>query len=254
MTGPGTNTYLVGIDEVAVVDPGPDVAEHIEAILGASMADRVRWVVLTHTHPDHWPAAAAIVARTGARLAAYPKPPRADAFDLTVDVRLHDGHVVEGTEWGLQVLHTPGHAPNHVCLYLEEERSLFTGDHVLEGATPVVSPKRGGDMAEYLSSTERLRSVRRLTRLLPAHGDVIDEPYAKLDEYLEHRRMREQQILDTMGSEPARIRAIVAAVYPELHEGLVEVARRQVHAHLVKLEREGRVEGRTFTGPWQRTR
>ncbi len=252
MTGPGTNTYLIGIDEVAVIDPGPDDAAHIEAIIGAAMCDRIRWVVLTHTHPDHWPAAQQIVARTGAELSAFPKTPRADAFDLTIDRKLTDGDLIDGTEWGLQVLHTPGHAPNHLCLFLEEERSVLTGDHVLNGTTTVVNPKRGGDMETYLDSVRRLKSIKRLKRLLPAHGDVILEPYAKLDEYLQHRAARERQIVKLLDAKPSRIKELVAVIYPDIDEGLIEMARRQVHAHLVKLQREHKVQGTSFTSVWQR--
>ena len=187
MTGPGTNTYLVGIDEVAVIDPGPDDDGHITAIIGGAMRERIKWVVLTHTHPDHWPAAAKVVQQTGALLAALPKPPKADEFALKVTLPLSDGDLIDGTEWGLRIIHTPGHAPNHACLFLEEERALFTGDHVLNGTTTVVSPKRGGDMAKYLDSIRRLKAIKRLTRILPAHGDVITDPYAKLDEYRDVR-------------------------------------------------------------------
>ncbi len=251
MTGPGTNTYLIGIDEVAVIDPGPDDAKHVEAIIGAAMSERIKWVVLTHTHPDHWPAAKAIVARTGAMLCAMAAPPKADKFDLRVDRFIADGDLIDGTEWGLRVVHTPGHAPNHACLYLEEERSIFTGDHVLNGTTTVVSPKRGGDMAAYMESVRRLKAMRRLTRLLPAHGDVIDAPYEKLDEYLKHRAAREREILKLLGGGPLRIRALTSEIYPDLVEGLVEMARNQVHAQLVKLRAEGKVAGTTFTAIWK---
>jgi glyoxylase-like metal-dependent hydrolase (beta-lactamase superfamily II) len=250
MTGPGTNTYLIGIDEVAVLDPGPDDAAHIDAIIGAAMPDRVRWVLLTHTHPDHWPAARAIVERTGAQLAAFPKGPKADEFDLAVDRRLADAMVVEGTEWALHALHTPGHAPNHLCFLLDEERTLFTGDHVLNGTTTVISPQRGGDMAVYLESCRRLRALKRLSRILPAHGDVIDEPYAKLDEYLAHRAQRERQIVATLGRGPQRVKDIVAELYTETPDELQDMAARQVHAHLLKLRGEGRVDGRSVRGRW----
>jgi glyoxylase-like metal-dependent hydrolase (beta-lactamase superfamily II) len=258
MTGPGTNTYLVGIDEVAVIDPGPDHKGHIDAIIGGAMKERVRWILLTHTHPDHWPAAKRLQKATGATLAAFAKPPKADEFDLKLDRVLCDGDVVEGTEFGLVAMHTPGHAPNHLCFFLEEERALFTGDHVLNGTTTVVNPKRGGDMVAYLSSLDRMRKIKRLARILPAHGDVIDDPVAKLDEYLQHRRMRERQVLALLRKGPARIPAIVDALYADtpkgrpggLPDGLVEMARRQVHAHLLKLRAEGKVTGTSYTAPW----
>ena len=258
MTGPGTNTYLVGIDEVAVIDPGPADAGHIEAIIGASMRERIRWVVLTHTHPDHWPAARKLVKLTGATLAALPKPPKADAFNLTVDRKLNEGDLIDGTEWGLVVMHTPGHAPNHACLFLEEERTLFTGDHVLNGTTTVVSPARGGDMVAYLESCRRLRAIKRLARICPAHGDVIDDPYAKLDEYLAHRAARERQILAVWKRAPAKIPELVTAIYTDspngvpggLADGLVEMAQHQVHAHLLKLKAEGKVVGASVKSLW----
>ncbi len=253
MTGPGTNTYLVGIDEVAIIDPGPDDDRHIDAIVGGAMRERVCWVVLTHTHPDHWPAARKLIAATGAKLAAAAKPPKADAFDLVPDRVLRDGDVIEGSEWGLTVMATPGHAPNHVCLFLDDERALFTGDHVLQGTTTVVNPKRGGDMVEYLASTRRLREIKRLARILPGHGDVITEPYVILDEYLAHRAEREAQILGLLAEGPARIKGLVTTIYVDLPEGLVEMARHQVHAHLLKLRAEGAVAGSTFTGPWSRS-
>src|SRR5690349_20717728 len=182
MTGPGTNTYLVGIDEVAVIDPGPDIAKHVDSIVGAAMKDRVRWVLLTHTHPDHWPAAAKIRKKTGALVGAFGKFPKADDVKLDLDLVLDEGDTVDGTEFRLEVLHTPGHAPNHLCFFLDEERILFTGDTILDGMYSVVSPKTGGDMAKYVATLERLRKMR-LTRIAPGHGDVIDEPRARIDDY-----------------------------------------------------------------------
>jgi glyoxylase-like metal-dependent hydrolase (beta-lactamase superfamily II) len=251
MTGPGTNTYLVGIDEVAVIDPGPDDERHVEAIVGASMPERVRWVLLTHTHPDHWPAAARIRERTGAEIAAFGKFPKADAVDLRIDRVLVDGDTIDGTEFRLEALLTPGHAPNHLCFLLEEERVLFTGDHVLNGTTTVVNPQRGGDMVQYLASLERLRKLRRISRIAPGHGDVIEDPKAVLDEYVAHRKMRERQILKALQAGPTKIPDLVDRLYIDTPEGLLDMAGRQVHAHLLKLKAEGKVEGTGVRSAWK---
>jgi glyoxylase-like metal-dependent hydrolase (beta-lactamase superfamily II) len=244
LTGPGTNTYLVGIDEVAVIDPGPDDKRHIDAIVGASMRERVRWVVLTHTHEDHAPGTERLVKATGAEVLAFTKR------DAPVDRTIADGASIEGTEFGLEVIHTPGHAPNHICLYLEEERVLFTGDHVLEGTTTVVNPARGGDMAQYLASLERIRRLR-MARIAPGHGDVIDEPRARIQQYLEHRAIREAQILEVLGQGPAKIPEIVAVAYTDTPDVLLEWAEKQVHAHLLKLRNEGEVEGGSVKSAWK---
>jgi len=250
-TGPGTNTYLVGIDEVAVIDPGPDDQLHVDAIIGASMRERVRWVLLTHTHPDHAPGTARLVAATGAEVLAFSKRGDKDS-DVVPDRLIGEGDTIEGTEFGLEVLHTPGHAPNHVCFLLEEERVLFTGDVVLDGMFSVVSPNRGGDMAVYLATLERLKRLR-VARLCPGHGDVIDEPTARIDEYISHRVARERQILSLLGHGPARIRDLVAAIYggQDLHPQLEEAAGWQVHAHLLKLKAEGKVEGTSSKSAWK---
>lgn len=248
MTGPGTNTYLVGIDEVAVIDPGPDSASHVEAIVGASMRERVRWVLVTHHHADHAAGVARLARETGAEVVAFGPPKKAEA-GWVPDRRARDGEVIEGTEWGLEVLHTPGHAPDHLCFFLEEERVLFTGDTVLGGSTSVIAPP-DGDMAVYLASLERIRK-RRLARICPGHGDVIDDPKAVLAEYVDHRLTREGQILDVLREGPAKIDDVVARVYSEVPEALHPVAARTVHAHLLKLKAEGRVSGRDVTSAWK---
>jgi glyoxylase-like metal-dependent hydrolase (beta-lactamase superfamily II) len=241
----------VGIDEVAVIDPGPDDERHVEAIVGASMRERVRWVLLTHTHPDHWPAAARIREQTGAEVAAFGKFPKADEVDLRIDRVIGDGDTIDGTEFRLEALLTPGHAPNHLCFVLEEERVLFTGDHVLNGTTTVVNPQRGGDMVQYLASLERLRKLRRIARICPGHGDVIDDPKAVLDEYVAHRKMRERQIVKALQAGPAKINELVERLYIDTPEGLLDMAGRQVHAHLLKLKAEGKVDGSGVRSAWK---
>jgi len=250
-TGPGTNTYLVGIDEVAVIDPGPDDKRHIDAIVGASMKERVRWVLLTHTHPDHAPGTARLVKATGAEVLAYGKRLDKDVT-ITPDRVIGEGDTIEGTEFGLSVLHTPGHAPNHLCFLLEEERVLFTGDTVLDGMFSVVSPPLGGDMTEYLASLGRMEKIR-LSRLAPGHGDVIDEPRPRIQEYVAHRHDRERQVLALLKQQgPAKIPDMVTTLYAdrELHPKLVEAAQWQVHAHLLKLKAEGKVTGTSVRSAW----
>lgn len=249
-TGPGTNTYLVGIDEVAVIDPGPDDKGHVDAIIGASMKERVRWVLLTHTHPDHWPATKRLVKATKAELLMFGK--RDKDVDLVPDRVIAEGESIEGSEFGLEVVHSPGHAPNHVCYLLEEERVLFTGDTVLDGMYSVVNPSRGGDMAVYVKTLERLRRMR-LSRIAPGHGDVIDEPKVRLDDYISHRRQREQQVLRLLKKrDGAKVNELVGDIYGDdgLPPELVEAAGWQVHAHLVKLKADGKVTGTTAKATW----
>jgi glyoxylase-like metal-dependent hydrolase (beta-lactamase superfamily II) len=236
MTGPGTNTYLVGIDEAVVIDPGPDDDSHLEAILGCG-GDRIRWIVCTHTHPDHHPLVARLKERTGAEVLAF------EARDgLAIDGVLVDGDRIEATEFRLRAVHTPGHASNHLCFLLEEERLLFSGDHVMQGSTVVIAPP-DGDMAAYLHSLERLKALRPpLRAIAPGHGHLITEPVAAIDEYLTHRRMREAQVLDVVRADgPVAPAAIVERLYSDLVEELVPRARQSVHAHLRKLGDDGAV-------------
>jgi len=246
MTGSGTNTYLVGIDEVAVIDPGPDDVGHVDAIVGGSMRERVRWVLLTHAHADHFPATQRLVKATGAEVLAFSRR----ESGVKVDRAIGDGAVVEGSEWGLRVLHTPGHNPNHLCFLLEEERMLFSGDTILDGTTSVIAPSRGGDMIAYLATLERLRSLR-LSRIAPGHGDVIEEPRARIDEYLAHRKEREREIVALLKTGPRRPRELVATMYPELDPALTDAAIQQVYAQLLKLRTEGVATGRDARGVWE---
>ena len=233
MTGPGTNTYLVGIDEVAVIDPGVDDDAHLDAIVGCG-GDRIRWILCTHTHPDHWPGSARLKARTGAEVLAF------DSRDgLEVDREIREGFVIEATEFRLAAVHTPGHASNHLCYLLQEERLLFSGDHIMQGSTVVIAPP-DGDMAAYLSSLERLRTMR-LRAIAPAHGHVIDDPLGIIDEYVHHRLEREQQVLGALEAGDQTIAAVVERLYVGLIDELVPRARQSVHAHLRKLVAEGAV-------------
>ncbi len=245
MTGPGTNTYLVGIDEIVVIDPGPDDPGHLDAIAGCG-GDRIRWIACTHTHIDHFPGVAGLRERTGAEVLAF------EARDgLDIDRSLRDGERIEATEFVLRAIHTPGHASNHLCFLLEQERMLFSGDHIMEGSTVVIRPP-DGDMEAYLQQLERLKALRpRLRSIAPGHGHLIEHPAAKIDEYLKHRAMREQQIVDLLQTTgPITIDAIVATLYTETPEELLPMAAGTVWAHLRKLKNDGRAKGTTPDKVW----
>ncbi len=248
MTGPGTNTYLVGIDEIVVIDPGPDDAEHLDAIAGCG-GDRIRWIACTHTHIDHFPGVAGLKERTGAEVLAF------DSRDgLEIDRAMGDGDRIEATEFVLRALHTPGHASNHLCFLLEQERMLFSGDHIMEGSTVVIRPP-DGDMAAYLEQLQRLKGLRpRLRSIAPGHGHLIDKPADKVDEYLEHRAMREAQILATVeAAGTTTIDAIVKQLYTDIADELVPMAAATVWAHLRKLADEGQALGGALDGDWSGT-
>ncbi len=248
MTGPGTNTYLVGIDEIAVIDPGPGDPGHLDAIAGCG-GDRIRWILLTHTHEDHSPGAVGLRKRTGAEILAF--APGEGRGKVRLDGTLADGAVIEATEFHLTALHTPGHASNHLCYLLNEERTLFTGDHIMQGSTVVIPPP-DGDMAAYLASLERLKTIRpRLRSIAPGHGLVITDPLAVIDDYIAHRREREAQVLAAVRARgSATVAEVVEDVYAGVADELHPVAARTVWAHLRKLADEGGVKGDQFDGEW----
>ena len=248
MTGPGTNTYLVGIDEIVVIDPGPDDESHLDAIAGCG-GDRIRWIACTHTHEDHAPGVAGLKQRTGAEVLAF------DARDgLEIDRAMADGDVIEATEFVLRAIHTPGHASNHLCFLLEQERMLFSGDHIMEGSTVVIAPP-DGDMGAYLRSLERLSSHRpRLRSIAPGHGHLIEDPQAKIEEYLTHRLAREAQVLAALQRAGATtIEPMVKELYADVPEALHGMAAFSVWAHLLKLVEDGKAAGSTLDGEWSPT-
>jgi glyoxylase-like metal-dependent hydrolase (beta-lactamase superfamily II) len=242
-TGPGTNTYLVGIDEIVVIDPGPADDAHLDAIVGCG-GDRIRWIAVTHTHPDHAPGVAGLKERTGAEVLAF------NAKDgLRPDRKIGDGYSIEATEFRLTAIHTPGHASNHLCYLLEEERMLFSGDHIMEGSTVVIRPP-DGDMAAYLDSLARLRTLR-LKSIAPGHGRLIEKPAEVVDWYIEHRLEREQQVLDALADAgTAKISDLVPVVYADIDEEHQKIAVHSMHAHLLKLAADGKVTGKTLAGKW----
>src|SRR4051794_25357090 len=241
-TGPGTNTYLVGIDEIVVIDPGPADDAHLDAIVGCG-GDRIRWIAVTHTHVDHAPGVAGLKERTGAEVLAF-----AAKDGLKPDRKIGDGYTIEATEFRLQAVHTPGHASNHLCFLLEEERMLFSGDHIMQGSTVVIAPP-DGDMGAYLEALQRLKTLA-IKSIAPGHGHLIEDPLAKIDEYLTHRGEREMAILRAMEDGAGTVDAVVERVYVDVPEELHPIARYSVHAHLLKLSFEGKVQGVDLDGEW----
>ena len=249
MTGPGTNTYIIGTDRLALIDPGPESAPHLSAMLEAA-GKQLKWILCTHTHLDHSPGAKALKVETGAQVlgfGAVPDDGRQDAA-FAPDRALRDGDTLDGGAFRLRAVHTPGHASNHLCYLLEQQKLLFTGDHVMQGSTVVISPP-DGDMAVYLGSLERLLALD-LAAFAPGHGHLIEKPHDEVRRLIAHRMKREQKVLDAFQrANPATLDELLPFVYDDVPQGGHPVARRSLHAHLIKLAREGRVAERD--GNWQ---
>lgn len=241
MTGPGTNTYLFGVSEIAVVDPGPASEDHIDAIVETAGA-RIRWVLATHTHPDHSPGAALLAARTGAQVLGLPAPehgPQDETFQPTR--LLHDGDSLETAEFALEAVHTPGHASNHLCFRHDRSNWLVTGDHVIDGSTVVINPP-DGNMNDYIESLRRLKAMD-CAALLPGHGDRIDDPARAIDWIVEHRLLRESRVLAALSKHPGLTsHELVPYVYQDVSAHLFPLAERSLLAHLLKLEHDGAAE------------
>jgi glyoxylase-like metal-dependent hydrolase (beta-lactamase superfamily II)/8-oxo-dGTP pyrophosphatase MutT (NUDIX family) len=244
MTGPGTNTYLVGGDELAVIDPGPAIDSHIEKILAFP---NIRWILCTHTHLDHSPAAAAIKAATGAKVLGRP-PPKGQDGSFSPDEVLEHGQRVQLGNVNLRAIHTPGHASNHLCYLLEETRMLFTGDHVMQGSTVVINPP-DGNMRAYLASLELLLA-EDVVILAPGHGYLIGEPREEVRRLLRHRMKRESKVVDALRAlGEASVEQLVPLAYDDVPARLHGVAARSLTAHLHKLVADGtaRAKGERFT-------
>jgi glyoxylase-like metal-dependent hydrolase (beta-lactamase superfamily II) len=225
----GTNTWVVGWDPSVVIDPGPDDEGHIRAV--ARAAGRVEAILITHGHPDHAPGAPLLAELTGARVLAAQPQSGGD--------RLGDGQVIEVGGATLRAVPTPGHATDHVAFVEDAHGALFTGDAVLGRGTTVVNPP-DGDLFAYLRSLHRMQELHPRT-IYPGHGPTVFDGKAKLEEYVAHRAMREQQVVDAIASGQRTIAEMVPVIYAEYPPELHELAGRQVLAQLLKLEREGRV-------------
>ncbi|MDA8312348.1 MAG: MBL fold metallo-hydrolase [Actinomycetota bacterium] len=244
MTGPGTNTYLVGAGDVAVVDPGPDDPVHLGRLLeaAATAGDRIRWVVVTHAHADHAPGATRLAALAGAAVVGFAARP-----GFVPDVEARDGFVLDAGSFRMQALYTPGHSSDHLCWLLEEPRILLSGDHIMDRVTVVVAPP-DGDMARYLDSLRRVLGLDPLPEAIaPGHGRLLGEPHKVVETVIAHRLAREARViraLDDAGS--ATLDELVPSVYEDVDASRFPIARLSLWAHLRKLADEGRaleVEG-----------
>jgi len=239
MTGPGTNSYLVGTDLLAMIDPGPNIESHIDALLRAA-GSKLRWILCTHAHHDHSPAAQAVHAATGAQLIGMPPPP-GERHDqkFAPGWSIQDGERLEGPGLTLRAVHTPGHASNHMCYLLKEERLLFTGDHVMQGSTVVIGPP-DGSMSAYLQSLEKLLGVD-IARFAPGHGHPIDTPHDEVRKLIRHRLGREQKVVTALTKvRRGNLDALVTHAYDDVSEKLHPIAKRSLFAHLEKLEVDGK--------------
>ena len=249
----GTGTYIVGKREVAVIDPGPDLPSHLDALLHVLKGERVSAILTTHTHSDHSPLSHALAERTGA-------PPIYGRVDPMVgsseaasdtafrpDIEVTDGQRISGPGWTLEAVATPGHASNHVCYALLEENVLFSGDHVMGWSTTVVSPP-DGDMGDYYASLGKVEA-RDFAMLIPTHGPPVTEVRPFLAAYRLHRLDRERQILAELSGGPRRIVEMVPVMYAAVDPRLHPAAARSVLAHLIHLERSGIVAANGEPGP-----
>lgn len=254
MTYRGTNTYLLGEDDVAVIDPGPESGAHLQAILGA--APKVSHIIVTHSHLDHSPLARSLSDQTGAPIYAFgdARAGRSAAMsalaeaglvgggegidhDFACDHVLGDGDMITGSGWALEVLHTPGHLGNHICLGWRD--ACLTADHVMGWASSLVSPP-DGDLTDFMASCEKL-AARAWRVFYPGHGAQIDAPAERLEWLISHRRAREAAILDQLQHGPATAAALAATIYVETPPALLGAATRNVLAHLVDLHGKNRV-------------
>jgi len=254
----GTGTYIVGRGEVAVIDPGPDDAAHLEAILAATSREKITHIVITHHHSDHSPLAAPLKARTGAAIYGCAVAGHAEDegevkmeaghdLDFRPDVSVCAGGEIAGPGWTLEAIPTPGHTSNHICYALKEENCLFSGDHIMGWSTTVITPP-DGDMTAYLESLATIRA-RGFSTLWPTHGPPIREVTPFIDAYVAHRQERVDQILNALEAGPARIRELVPRLYADVDPKLWPAASRSMLAAMIHLVRKGQLAADGEPGP-----
>ena len=239
MTGPGTNTYLVGARELAMIDPGPDLPEHVDA-LERICAGRLRWILVTHTHRDHSPAAHQLAARTGAELLGNVIPNDGLQDESFSGARaLAQDDVLRTDEFTIRALLTPGHVSNHICYLIEEDGLLMTGDHIMGGSTVVIVPPHG-NMQHYIESLRRMLNYE-VQFLAPGHGDLIGNPRGEIEHLIAHRLKREAKVVEALNKlGTVSIETLTPVVYDDVEPVMHAWAAMSLHAHLLKLRDDGR--------------
>lgn len=250
LTGPGTNSYVVGFERPVVIDPGVSEEAHLARILDVTKR-AIDTVICTHSHPDHSPGAAELRARTGARVVGLPAPrdPYQDATYVP-DATLADDEWLRHPEFRLRALRTPGHVSNHLCLLLEDERLLFTGDHLMQGTTVVIIPPEGS-MRDYLASLRRLQTLA-IDALAPGHGTVIPDAQVEIARVIAHRLGREAKVIAALAARGrATVDELLPTVYDDVPVSLHGWARHSLLAHAIKLVEDGRASSRGETYEWR---
>lgn len=239
-TGQGTNTYLVGKNDLTLVDPGPKIDSHIESILREG-AGRIKRILVTHTHKDHSPAALPISQKLNIPMYGRLVDGLSEWEDETFvpDKILNHGDVVKSAEYKIEIIHTPGHASNHLCFYLEEQKCLLTGDHIMDGSTVVIAPP-DGNMRDYLNSLELLEKYK-IEIFAPGHGNYMNEPKKTIKSIIRHRLARESKVLRIIKDNRLNFDSLLKMVYSDINEQLLPIARYSLDAHLKKLLDEKRV-------------
>ncbi|MFL2706324.1 MAG: MBL fold metallo-hydrolase [Gammaproteobacteria bacterium] len=235
-TGPGTNTYLVGNEDVTVIDPGPAMEEHIDAILAASK--NIKQVVVTHTHPDHSPGVRLMKEKLDIpAFGMLTKSSKNQDITFNPSRILEDGEVFLEDEFSLEVVHTPGHASNHLCFILREEKFIFTGDHIMNGSTVVIGPP-DGNMKQYIESLEKLKDYD-IEKIAPGHGEVLENPHQVADWIINHRLEREKKVFEALkDASKGTPDSLVEKVYDDVDSSLFPIAKASLLAHLIKLEED----------------
>ncbi len=235
-TGPGTNTYLVGKEEVTVIDPGPAMQEHIDVI--AAAAPNIKQILVTHTHPDHSPGVRLL--KENLDVPAYgmlTNSSKNQDQTFSPERILDDGEVFQEEEFSIEVVHTPGHASNHLCFILKEEKLIFTGDHIMNGSTVVIGPP-DGNMKQYIQSLEKLKDYD-IEKIAPGHGELLENPHEVADWIINHRLEREKKVFQALQeATKGTPDSLVEKVYDDVDSSLFPIAKASLLAHLIKLEED----------------